>query len=138
MCQLASISSRMRRLVALSSTTSTRRPSSAAGCWRRGRTPAVRALELAVKWNVLPRPYLALDPQTSTHQLDDAGAQSRVRAGSTVTPRRRAVGLRECLKDLLLLLRRMPIPVSLISKWSGPGPSSPSRAHAEHDFTRRW
>ena len=57
MCQLASISSRMRRFVALSSTTSTRSPSSALGFVTGARRPAAWGWsKVASKKNVLPRP----------------------------------------------------------------------------------
>ena len=107
MRQLASISSRMRRLVALSSTTSTRSPSSALG-WRRDRRRGrLRAADRrpAVKWNVLPRPTSlstqSCPPISSTSRC----AIARPEAGAAVPARRRAVGLREGLEDLLAASR---------------------------------
>ena len=106
MCQLASISSRMRRFVALSSTTRTRRPSSAFGSVD-GRAPpaACGVSKTAVKWNVLPLAFGALDPQASAHQLDEPQRDGQAEARAAVPPRRRAVGLRERLEDLPLLVR---------------------------------
>ena len=118
MCQLASISSRMRRFVALSSTTSTRRPSSAVRPVRPAASPRpCGRSKTAVKWNVLPRPDLALDPQPAAHQLDQAARDGQTQARAAEAARRRAVGLRERLEDVAPACRRgMPMPVSLTTE----------------------
>ena len=98
MRQLISICSRMRRLVALSSTTSTRSPSrlrdaSVAAPRRCGARPSD-----AVKWNVLPLPIVALDPDLPAHQLDQPLRDGEAEAGAAEAARRGAVGLRERLR----------------------------------------
>ena len=108
MCQLASISSRMRRFVALSSTTSTRSPSSARGFAMR-RAPAAAASgrsKVAREEERAAAALRALDPEPSAHELDQAQGNRQAQSRAAVTPRRRAVGLGERLKDLPLFLRR--------------------------------
>ena len=101
-----SCSWRMRRLVALSSTISTGRPASmrldgAAVVRKRRRRRAG-----AVKWNVLPRAELALDPDAAAHQLDERRRDRQAQAGAAEPARRRAVGLAEGLEDRGVLVRR--------------------------------
>ena len=108
MPQLRSISSRMRRLVALSSTTSTGRP-----CRHRRRRRPARWLGASAS----PKPCgeveraalarLALDPDAPAHQLDELRRDGQAQPGAAVLARRRgAIGLAEGLEDRLLLVRR--------------------------------
>ena len=98
----SSHSPRMRRLVALSSTTSTR----IAGTRSRGRggrrgSASAGTSNRAVKWKVLPWPGLALDPDPAAHQLDQLAGDGQAQPGAAVLARRRAVRLGERLEDRL-------------------------------------
>ena len=107
MCQLASISSRMRRFVALSSTTSTRNPSSARGFASGAALPGGLGLvERRREEERAAAAFRALDPEAPAHELDEPQGNRQTQSGAAIAPRRRAVGLREGLKDLRLLLRR--------------------------------
>ena len=114
-----------RRLVALSSTTSTGRPCSsierrrALGDARRLRPSCRPSPKRAVKWNVLPRPTLALDPDPPAHQLDQPRRDGQPQARAAEAPRGRGVGLLEGLEDARPACRRgMPMPVSRTAKCS--------------------
>ena len=49
--------------------------------------------------------HLALDPDGASHQLDQSQRDGQAQTGAAIAARRRAVGLRERLEDLLLLVR---------------------------------
>ena len=108
MPQFLSISSRMRRFVALSSTTRTGRRVQVGG----PASPAAggRGLGLDVEpggevERAAP-PGLALDPDPPAHQLDQPGRDRQAQPGAAVLAGRRAVGLVERLEDRPLLLGR--------------------------------
>ena len=103
-----------RRLVALSSTTSTRSPASAGlGALPRRPRSTPRPTR-AVKWNVLPLPDSLSTQMLAAHQLDQTGARwpgrarcRRTCAWSSCRPARRPAKISSCLS------RGMPMPVSL-------------------------
>ena len=72
-CQRISRSCKIRRLTALSSTTSTRR---SVEVERRQFGARVAMPSRAVKWNVLPSAGCALDPDPAAHQLRRASTRS--------------------------------------------------------------
>ena len=98
-----SAASSTRRLVALSSTTSTRLPCSS-GCAptksrrRVRRQLGERRLDREEERRALARP-VALGPHASAHQLGEALADREAEAGAAVLARRRRVGLRERLEQ---------------------------------------
>jgi hypothetical protein len=112
--QLDSISPMMRRLVALSSTTSTRRPRS-----REGSTPpfspgsALASSSRTVKWNVLPAPgWLS----THTRPFISLVSCEVIASPSPVPPYCRVVELSPCANASKMRVRSsggMPMPVSL-------------------------
>ena len=80
---------------------------------------------------------LALDPHPAAHQLDQPQRDRQTEAGAAEPARRRAVGLRECLEDLVAACPAgMPMPVSVTAKCSvAPRRAHVSRrSHAQHDF----
>ena len=55
---------------------------------------------------MLPRPSVLSTQTPAAHELDEAQRDREAQAGAAVAPRRRAVGLRERLKDCPLLVLR--------------------------------
>ena len=106
-CQPRSHSSRMRRLVALSSTISTRRSSSGTGGWTvAGSGGCGCRPNRAVKGKVLPRPGSLSTVIAPAHQGHQPGGDGQAQAGAAVLPRGRGVLLLEGPEDPLLLLGR--------------------------------
>ena len=100
MPQRASWAVRMRRLVALSSTTRAWRPARSTGT--SGVTAGIAAAGTRmVRRNVLPRPAtpVALDPDVAVHELGQAPRDGESQAGPAVAPRDRGVGLAERLEQ---------------------------------------
>ena len=113
----ASISCRMRRLVALSSTTSTGRPCSESGASldrrRRGMLGQAEAggeVERAAPARLRSR------PRSARPSVRPAGGDGQAEAGAAVPARRGAVGLGEGLEDRRCFSSGMPMPVSLTAK----------------------
>ncbi len=107
MRQLASISSRMRRFVALSSTTSTRRPSSAPGRSRDGRSVGTAGVSKhGCEVERAAAADLALHPHAAAHQFDQTQGNRQSEASAAVAPCRGAVGLGKRVKNLPLFVRR--------------------------------
>ena len=65
-----------------------------------------------VKWNVLPLPTVALDPDPPAHHRDQLRRDRQAQARAAVLARRRAVRLGERLEDRPCLSAGMPMPVS--------------------------
>ncbi len=116
------------RLVALSSTISTRRPASA-GCWpvksRRLRCGSSTTGARIVKWNVDPLP----SPSLVTHMLPPINSASRLLMASPrpVPPYLRVVEESACENDWNnrpICSLDSPIPVSRTLKWSSTSPSA--------------
>src|SRR6185436_6972942 len=92
-CQLASISSQIRRLVALSSTTSARRfrksiATGIAGC-------ALLQIKPGGERKPAAAADLAVDRNTSAHQLDELRRDRQPQSGSAVTTSSGGIGLLE-------------------------------------------
>ena len=86
----------MRRFEALSSTTRTRKPSSAVVLSTRGsRSAAAARSKVAVKKNVLPSSDFAVDPHAAVHQLDEPERDRETEPGAAEPPGCRGIGLRE-------------------------------------------
>ena len=65
---------------------------------------AVDRPKTAVKWNVLPWPIDAFDPEAAAHQLDEPARDRQTQAGAAKAASRRSVGLRERLENLVVFL----------------------------------
>ena len=87
---------RIWRLVALSSTTSRRAPSSSRGCAARR---AATGSSTRLKRNTEPRPGALLTSMRAAHHLDQLLRDREAEAGAAVAARCRAVGLREGLEQ---------------------------------------
>ena len=110
--QLASTSDRIRRFVALSSTTA-RAGRAGSGRAHRRRASGARRPKRATKWKRLPLPELAVDPDASAHQLDQLRGDRQAEAGAAVAARGRRVGLHERpRRSSPCLSGAMPMPVS--------------------------
>ena len=63
-------------------------------------------LEAGGKMKLTALADLALEPDATAHQLDQLCRDRQPQAGAAVAPRRRAVGLRKCLEDRNVFVRR--------------------------------
>ncbi len=117
--QWVSISRRMRRLVALSSTTRTRQ----FGHVLVPRPGLDLLAELGLQGQLddemedAALVQFALHPDAPAHQLDELGGDGQPEARPAVHPGRRAVRLGEGIEDQLSLSGGMPMPVSRTWKW---------------------
>ena len=135
MSQLSSISSRIRRLVALSSTTSTGRPCSLIGCSRlRLAAACLRPPKRAVKWNVLPWPgslsTQIRPPISPTSCARDGQAQpgaAVLAASSSCRPGRRPRRSAVCFSG------GMPMPVSRTGKCRKTGRQRKSQSQGREE-----
>ena len=105
MCHLVRISSRIRRLVALSSTTSTGRSRTTGRLDDRLRRLRV-FLHAQPHGEVerAPPADLALDPDSPPHQRDQLGRNRQAQPGAAILPGRGAIGLGERLENQALPL----------------------------------
>ena len=106
MPQLVSISSRIRRLVALSSTTRTGRPCTPGGLRRHRAAPTgpVAGREPHREVERAPPADLALQPDLPAHHLDQPGRDRQAQPRAAVLAGGRSVRLGEGLEELLLLV----------------------------------
>ena len=97
---------RMRRLVALSSTTRARRSGQPDLFDRRASTRPEASPTAAVKWKQLPSPGLALDPDAAAHHTGQPRGDRQAQPRAAEPARHGAIGLGEGLEDGRLLFRR--------------------------------